>query len=195
MSENVIIEYSGFAPLVKQIVVSSIEENFQQQGRYGNGVFGGGNTKWEQSLRAKKKGGMTLQNTGQLAASVRVEVNATGGLMLSSDGADIGMSANGSIDIVMGSNKSYAAIHQEGGEIDIASREGSAKWKATKNKETGNYRYRFAKSSSKTKNTIERKFKVGSYKILMPKRPFLVLQDEDLIKIQEKFLEWLIKRG
>jgi phage gpG-like protein len=178
----------NFASFVKNIIRNSIEENFEREGRFGNGAFGGGNTHWQKSLRAIKQQGKTLQDTGQLAASIYVDVRSRGALSIDFDGEKF-IITDGGWDIGMGSNKPYAQIMNDGGEINRQEREGSAKWKATKNK-NGNYQYRFAKANSQTRNTIGRKFIVGPHKILIIPRPYLVLQDEDIIKIENKFNEW-----
>jgi len=104
------------------------------------------------------------------------------------------MNLNGNgFEIEMGSNKPYASIHQFGGEIKKEARESSAKWKAKKTA-SGNYQFRFAKKSSKAKNTISRGFRIGAHSILMPARPYLVVQQEDLNLISTKFLEFLATR-
>ena len=180
------IDFSPCFPKVIQIIKNSIDRNFQEGGRYGNdNPFGGGSQKWPVSHRAKKdkgykgktRSGKTLIDTGQLVASIQVSITQSGS----------------AIQIDVGSNKDYAKIHNEGGTIQKESREGSAKWKVTGNKKTG-YKYKFAKANSKTKNTIERKFKVGAYTITIPKRPYLVLQDEDIQQIINTFSEYMMMK-
>lgn len=162
------IDWSPIIPEIQSIIQTSIDRNFTEVGRFGSdNDFGGGSEKWKQSFRAIKEQGQTLSDTGQLAASIYVDVEWDGS----------------GFKIVIGSNKSYAAIHQFGGTVNIPAHERESKWKAKKNKNTGNYTYRFAKSTSKTKNTISRKYRVGAYSFVLPARPFLVIQDEDLEEI------------
>ena len=95
------IDYSPIFPLIEQVLQTSIDRNFSEGGRYGeNNQFGGGFTKWKKSKRAMKQNGQTLVDTGQLAASIRVNVAQESGL----------------ITVEIGSNKVYAAIHNFGGQ-------------------------------------------------------------------------------
>ena len=79
MSFNV--DLAPFASQIREIVRTSIEENFDKEGRFGTGVLGGGNTHWERSHRAIEQNGKTLQDTGQYAASVRIEISGGGQLL------------------------------------------------------------------------------------------------------------------
>ncbi len=75
-------------PLMRKIagiMKDAVEENFEQEGR----------PKWKPSKRALKQGGKTLQDTGQMAASISEDY------------------ANDSAAV--GTNKKQAAIHQFGG--------------------------------------------------------------------------------
>lgn len=75
-------------PLMRKIagiMKDAVEENFEQEGR----------PKWKPSKRAMKQGGKTLQDTGQMAASVSEDYD--------NDSAAVG------------TNKKQAAIHQFGG--------------------------------------------------------------------------------
>lgn len=73
-----------------EIVVSSVEKNFDVQGRFSEpGSWRGGSNKWPQSAAAKARGGMTLSDSGQLRASIQSQV--------SNDQAEVG------------TNKAYAA--------------------------------------------------------------------------------------
>lgn len=189
------INLAPFAAQIREVIRTSILDNFETEGRFGNGVFGGGQSNWQESLRAKKQSGKTLSDTGQLERSIRVNVTGGGNMKLLDGDSKIDINLNGNgFEIELGSNKPYAAIHEFGGTISMPEREGSAKWKAKKNKDTGNYNYKFAKNKARGKNVIERKFRVGAFNITMPARPFLVIQDDDLIRIQQKFLIWLSKK-
>lgn len=89
-----------------EIILSSVEENFQQQGRFATaGSWEGGSSRWKDLAPAtkearKKKGkwpGMILQQSqGGLASSFSYQVTGD--------------------NLVVGSNKKYAAIHQFGGQ-------------------------------------------------------------------------------
>lgn len=79
---------SDLTPLMRQIagiMQDAVEENFAQEGR----------PKWKPSGRAMRDGGVTLQDTGRLAASITSRFTAR--------------SAS------VGTNVAYAAIHQFGG--------------------------------------------------------------------------------
>jgi phage virion morphogenesis protein len=79
---------SDMTPIMRQIagiMQDAVEENFAQQGR----------PRWKPSARASREGGMTLQDTGRLAASITSR--STGN------------------QAVVGTNVVYAAIHQFGG--------------------------------------------------------------------------------
>ena len=66
-------------------LLSQTEANFKEQGR----------PRWKPSQRAKDESGTTLQDSGQLAASIDTDVGAH--------------------FAIIGSNEPYAAIHQFGG--------------------------------------------------------------------------------
>lgn len=174
------IDFAPILPKIERIIDASINRNFVDQGRYGSGVYGGGHNQWKPSKRSLNdktaKGKTTLRDTGALKASINIYVRQEGN----------------SIVIEMGSNLVYAPIQHFGGKIHHPAREGSSKWKASGSKKSG-YKYRFTKKSSKTKNTIERKYQVGAYDIEIPARPYLVLQDEDIQAIQKIIEEYIFK--
>lgn len=70
---------------IADIMHDAVEQNFEQEGR----------PRWIPSKRATKQGGKTLQDTGQLAASISKYYD--------NDTA------------IVGTNKRYAVIHQFGG--------------------------------------------------------------------------------
>ncbi|MBS1186721.1 MAG: phage virion morphosis protein [Burkholderiaceae bacterium] len=72
---------------IAQVLANQTERNFAAQGRPG----------WKalKNPSEKRKGGMILQDSGQLAASITTSASAT--------------------EAVIGTNKVYAAIHQFGG--------------------------------------------------------------------------------
>jgi len=161
------IDYQQLFPVIRTIVQSSIEENFMVGGRFGTGRFGGGTDRWKESRRAKKQSGQTLQDTGQLAASIRVNVYS-------------GSSKN-KIVIEAGSNKPYAAIHNFGGTINHPG--------GTPYISLGDGFARFI-SNEKAKSIDNVKY-TQPHVIKMPARPFLVLQDEDVSRINAKMIEFL----
>ena len=173
------INYASFGNSIREIVRTSVENNFKDNGRFGSGMFGGGSEKWKQSNRAKAQGGQTLQDTGQLAASIQVKVEATGGLSINENGV---LQNNGEINIKIGSNKTtkdghnLAAIHQFGAKPKVTAL--SRAFFFQKFKETGNPLW-FGMAKTKKKEFV------------IPARPFLVLQDADVKKISDKFVEFL----
>lgn len=187
------IPHQKINAIIENVIRNSIEENFQQEGRWGNGALGGGKTHWERSYRAKKQSGKTLQDTGQLASSVQVKVNSTGGITVDTRGNEIHVESTGGFFIALGSNKkvngySLAAIHQFGAKINHPG--GTAFFV----KKDGKLRF----ISNKKAAAIESKRGVklnrtGPHVINIPKRPFLVVQDEDVVKIWEKYMEFIQK--
>ena len=105
----------------------------------------------------KRQGGMTLQDTGRLAASISV-----------SSGADFAQ---------VGSNAIYAAIHQFGGQIERAAyskqvrHRTDAKGNLLKSEYLKGKGLIFAKDSHK--RALTRWFEVGAHSINIPARPFL----------------------
>jgi phage virion morphogenesis protein len=88
-----------------EILLSSVEENFQQEGRFSSaGSWRGGGTRWPDLSPATKEArakqgkwpGKKLQVSGQLAASISKNVKGN--------------------EVTVGTNKAYAAIHQFGGQ-------------------------------------------------------------------------------
>jgi phage gpG-like protein len=83
-----------------EILVSSIMQNFNVQGRFSEpGSWRGGPNKWPQSAAAKRRGGMTLSKSGQLRRSIQ---------KVTSDN-----------QVEVGTNKEYAAAHNFGFEGDV----------------------------------------------------------------------------
>jgi len=164
------IDYSGLLPQIREIVRDSIDDNFMQEGRYGGGLFGGGAEKWKRSLAADSRSGQTLSDSGQLAASIAINVVQSGK----------------SLVIEVGSNKIYAPVHQFGfdGEVQVKAH--------TRNRKAHKRRTKTGKVVSVRAHTQE----VDSYKRSMnvPKRPFLVLQQQDIDYIKELVIEYVVAR-
>lgn len=153
-------DFSPVFPEIREIVRGSIEENFRLTGRYGNESLGGGSEKWLKSQRAINQSGQTLSDTGQLAASIMVEISQSGGI----------------INIEIGSNKKYAKVHQFGFNETV-----------TINSYT-------RKNNSKGLKTVQNAVvKSHSRKLNIPKRPYLVLQDEDIEDIKEIILRFMLQ--
>ena len=159
------IDFSPIFPQIRTVIQTSISRNFSEGGRYGNdNIMDGGSNKWTKSKRAIKQSGQTLRDTGQLAASIRVDVTQTGH----------------TIFIEVGSNKPYAAIHQFGGDIQRAAH---SKLYIQHRAENG----KFEKGTKFGKGGVT----VGPYTIHIEARPFLVIQDEDIEEIQQIIVTFL----
>lgn len=133
---------TDMSPLMRQIANimhnDAVEKNFEQEGR----------PKWKPSKRAQKQGGKTLQDTGQLAASISQQYTSN--------------------SAVVGTNKKYAAIHQFGGTIQIPARDRILHFKTyTKGKFKG--RTLFARNNKRA--TYGMKVHIKAYKVTMPPRP------------------------
>lgn len=157
------INYAPAIPAIREVVRSSIITNFTVGGRFGSGQWGGGTTQWQQSNRAANKDkGQTLRHKGLLLNSIRVVVEQQGNKLL----------------ITVGSNQPYAAIHQFGYNDTQAVREHTRLRKGKVQKASKKYG-RFAQQSISIG-----KVKAFSRKMIMPARPYLVLQDDDIQMIQ-----------
>ena len=181
-----ILDPSEFLDDLNAVIKKSIDQNFMDEGRFGNGAFGGGNTRWEQSQRAKKQGGQTLNDDGHLAGSIRVSSKIIqNGVIDLVDGKLVAQ--NPVIEVEMGSNMPYATIHQFGG---VISRQASSKVLNFKTHKSGKHKGKtlFAKEKKATRS---QKVSVGAYSITIPRRPYLVLQDADIIMIAQKYSSWL----
>ena len=191
------VNFRPFNSILKNIVRNSIEENFMQGGRFGSGIFGGGLTKWQTSRRATGQSGMTLQDSGQLAASIRVNVDF--------DGNDFNIEA--------GSSKPYAAIQQLGGSVDIPVTAKSRRFfwymhMKERKKAVRDLRkiYKSRGTTLKKKDLQQQKndfftpwmgmalSKKDRFHFKLPARPYLVLQQEDFDLISEQFLIFLSQR-
>jgi len=181
------IQHSQFSPIIANIIRNSIEENFMQNGRFGSGILGGGSSKWQKSQRAIKQSGQTLQDTGQLAASIQVDVNATGGVEIGSANNQINVKADGYFEVSIGSNKKVGgvpliAVHHFGGQwkVPITDRMRKYFWAMFKKKKDEKFKYMALTQKD-------------AFNITMPARPVLVVQYEDLELINLKYLDWISK--
>lgn len=192
------IQLNGFNAILENIVRNSIEDNFQEEGRFGSGIFGGGNSRWHKSLRAKKQSGKTLQDTGQLAASIQVKASSDAKITIETNEKDlIKFNASGEFKVRIGSNKKYAGIHHFGGTIKHPGGTPFLPFKPTKKRFGIMPNQMIFISKEKAEELKARGIPVRYTKphsINMPARPYLVLQDEDLIEIRDKFTEWIGKQ-
>ena len=130
---------------------SSIAESTKQRFEEGAGPNG---DLWPISWRARKTGGQTLVEEGELRRTI--QHNAT---------------RNG---VEIGSHQVYATIHQFGGTIDHPARDSKLNFKT--NKSGTKVKRGFVKES---RSNFSQKVKVGAYQQRIPARPFLGLDDDD----------------
>jgi phage gpG-like protein len=153
---------TGFYPVIGQIGITSIEENFLAGGRYmsiGGGEYSGGSQQWKPSKRAIAQGGRTLQNRGLLASRISFRAGSDG--------------------ITWTSGMEYSAIQHYGGRINHPG--------GTPYVIIGG-RARFLKKDgvypAGTKFT-------RPHIIVLEARPYLVFQDEDLEDMATEYAKWL----
>ena len=170
---------TSLAPRIRELLITSINRNFQVGGRYGkDNPFGGGNTKWKKSKRAMLQSGMTLQDTGQMAASVKVNVKFEGNKLI----------------IKMGSNKKYAAIHQFGSQNGGFQHPGGTPYTIRKDKMTKQKRIKFVKKQWADKYPNKVLGYTKPHKITIPARPFLVIQNDDILHIRDMIAKKIISK-
>lgn len=168
---NDLKDISPFLPKLSALLKSDIDSNFANKGRWdgkGTDLFSGGDFRWVPLSNLTKK--MYKKKGYDLSPTLQRD---TSGLRKTIDVKPSGKS------IVFTANRAYAAIHQFGGRINIPPREGQSKWKAYKNTK-GNSSYKFAKSNSKGKSILERRYKVKGYSINIPARPYFTLTPKDI---------------
>ncbi len=149
--------------VVGEIVRSSSVRNFEAGGRP---------TVWQVSKRARKEGGQTLIKSGRLRKSITIKA--------------------GRMDVVIGTNVVYARIHQLGGEITRKPYSGSvrlrtdAKGNLLRQEGRPNLAV-FARRDHK--RMVTKEFKSEGYTIKMPRREFLLIQEEDWMEIRAALAE------
>lgn len=161
--------FSSVLPTIQNIVRSCIDQNFIVEGRFGNGMFGGGTERWKKSKRAIQQSGQTLSDTGQLASSIQVVVSQQGN----------------QLHIQVGSNLAYAAIHNFGGTIAMPAR---SRTYVQKRYSVGTKKGRFKKGT-----TFGRGYTTKPYTITIPARPYLTLQDQDIVEILKHISKHVLK--
>ena len=86
---------------IEEAARRELVKNFEVGGRWGEGKFGGGTSKWKPSKRAIEQRGKTLMDTGRLFGTLRAEFVEKG---------------NGVYELVLSTMPEYAVIHQYGTE-------------------------------------------------------------------------------
>lgn len=92
-------------------------------------------------------------------------------------------------EVQVGSPVDYAAIHQLGGTIDRAARQGKI-WRVMER--DGSVGRRFAKR--KLKRKVETEVAIPAYRITIPARPYLGASDANLEDIAAEAITWLSER-
>jgi phage virion morphogenesis protein len=139
------------------------------QRRFEEGKAPDGNP-WPKSWRAIAENGQTLVNSGSLLDSITSNAWSTG--------------------VEHGSSKEYASIHQFGGVINIPAHKRELHFKTDKK---GNKILKGFRKKSASNFSI--RGEVGAYKVTMPKRPFIGMDDDDeynILRIAEDYVESLI---
>ncbi len=67
---EIILRDREFNFAVEAVIRRELVKNFQEGGRYGSGLLGGGRKKWKPSKRAIRQAGRTLIDTGNLFNAV-----------------------------------------------------------------------------------------------------------------------------
>lgn len=160
------IDLSPLMPILAGKIKMMIDENFRFQGRWDGSssgtnvnLFSGGQSQWVAHSQATTKA-YSKSKRGNTPILMR-----TGVLQ-----RQIEVRPSGKNAVQISVNTPYAAIHQFGGIIEVPPHERSSKKK------------------SKTKNTIERKYKTKGYKIRIPARPYITLTNEDIDEILQLIL-------
>lgn len=144
------------APLMRElagIMWEAVEENFSQEGRP---AWMG----WSPRYARQRGPGQILQRSGRLASSI--------------------MPYSDNDSAVVGTNVIYAAIHNNGGEIDIPARSQRAYYRMDK---SGNVSNQF---SRKSRANYSEWHTLPSYSIKMPRREFLRLTETDVEAMEAK---------
>lgn len=156
------------APLDKcgEILVSSIEQNFNVQGRFSEpGSWRGGPNKWPPSAAAKRRGGMTLSKSGQLRRSIQKVTSDT--------------------RVEVGTNKEYAAAHNFGFEGDVQIPEHTRRHYG-KTKQSGKTKRSKRTTSSHTVRAHKRHMKIIA-------RTFMNIQEEDIEEMIDELDRYIMK--
>jgi len=155
--------------LIVRLIDRHIDMNFARGGRVGNGTgfFDGGNTPWKALAKSTQKSYAkqgrslkpTLEYSGALIRSVSVVRN----------GRQINVSAN----------LPYAAIHQYGGTIDVPTHKRTIYFKIGKDGKP----YFVSPKKKGKKGVIDKTVTVPAYKIDIPARPYLNINQDGINQI------------
>lgn len=89
--------------------------------------------------------------------------------------------------VQVGSNLEYAAIHQDGGDVQQPARQATVRYRSVAG------RVLFA--GRKHKRATEKQVTIPAHTIHMPARPFLGISAQDDKEIREIIREWVLERG
>lgn len=158
-------DLSPIMPEIGEILIFSVEQNFLEGGRYSDGpggTFEGGTQKWKPTKSSQGSTETTRDRKGRF--------KKTGGRILQDTGllaASINVQTM-SDSIILTSPMAYAAIHQYGGQINhpggtpyIVTEEGA----------------QFLRKDGEYPPGVQF---TRPHVIIMPARPYLVIQDEDI---------------
>lgn len=173
-----LVRDQSFLVQAGEVLVSSVQKNFIEGGRYsGTGDFEGGTQKWKPWSRAyaerqKKRGrSNVLMDRGQLRSSIDVRIEGN--------------------QLVVGSNRVYAAIHQFGGTISIAGYERDVKFRRVKKGD--HTTIQFARNDATGQNVFTKRIQYPGRAVTVPARPYVVIQSEDALGIAELAIQNLGK--
>lgn len=170
------VSFADVLPKINNLIQTSISDNFQAGGRFGNdNQFGGGSNKWIVSKRAKQQSGMTLQDRGSLAKSIRVS----------------SYSQNGRIVVTIGSNLKYAAHQHFGSKEGGFKHPGGTSFVIRKSK--GVTKAKFVTNKYAAAHPEKIRGITKAHQIILPARPYLVLQNRDLEDIGNLIINQFFK--
>jgi phage virion morphogenesis protein len=146
---------ADLGPVMAEIA-GDVEETTRRRFDTGSGP---GGVAWPPSARAKKTGGKTLVDSGQLEESIT--------------------SRSSAMEAEVGTNKEYAALHQFGGAIDRP-----ARTVVTYRKVTGAMnRFKDWRFVKKSRANFAEEHAVAGHKAVYPARPFLGIDGADEARI------------
>lgn len=171
-----VLRQPPFLKAVGETLVSSIQGHFSTHGAWsGNEAtpFEGGSQRWRpvstsyarQKAKSKKSPTNILLWTGRLRNSIGWQLNGDG--------------------ITIGTNVSYAAIHQFGGNINIPAYSRDVKFKVV------NGRLQFAKNTATGKGVFTKNVKYPAHTVRIPARPIVVVGPNDRADIAALAIKYL----
>lgn len=151
------------APLLWQIG-AALETS--ARGRITETNIGPDGVAWPPSERATREGNQTLEETGRLRDSIEAQVSGD--------------------ELVVGSNVTYARIHQLGGERKVAARRQDLFFSFDFGADQFRPGFR-----SKGRSNFARTVDIGAHTVTMPARPYLGISAEDADEIEAISIDWL----